>query len=266
MTIENIILIGCGKLGRAMLTRWRESGIAKHIHVVAPNHSEQNAPGINWHRDPATLPVAANTAIVFAVKPALLSELLPAYAKQFGAIPLYLSVAAGKTLSFYRQHLGDSTTVVRTMPNTPGLIGQGVTALCAPTLQPADRATATTLMAVLGHTVWVEDESQMDAVSAISGCGPAYYFLFTDALARAGIEAGLPANLATELALHTATGSTALAAQSDRPLPELWAQVASPGGMTQAALDVLSAPAALPDTLKKAVAAAITRAKELANK
>lgn len=265
MTIDTLILVGCGKLGSALLARWRESGIATSLHVVAPRHTQTNTAAVTWHRDAGTLPAASqNTAIVFAVKPALLPQLLPEYAQRFGTALLYISVAAGKTLAFYHAHLGAGASVVRAMPNTPGLIGQGVTALCAPTLSPSLRQQAGAIMGALGHVLWVENEADMDAVSAISGCGPAYFFLFIDALARAGMAAGLSEQQAQSLAMHTATGSVALAAQSRQPLPELWAQVASPGGMTQAALNVLSAPGAVPDTLKKAVQAAVDRAAELA--
>lgn len=267
MTIHTLILVGCGKLGGAMLTRWCESGVAQHVHVVSPRHAESDADGLTWHRDFTTLPAGSeDTVIVFAVKPALLAELLPHYARRFGATPLYISVAAGKTLAFYTQHLGAKASVVRAMPNTPGTIGHGVTALCAPGLHPAARSTTENVMSALGHLLWIEDESSMNAVSAISGCGPAYVFLFIESLARAGIAAGLPESQARALAMNTATGSVAYASQSSQPLPALWQQVASPGGMTEAALNVLSAPGGMPDLLKKAVEAAITRAAELAKK
>lgn len=261
MGIDSLVLVGHGNMGSAMLARWRDRASASHIHVVSPSHSEQSTPALTWHTGPATLPAAQ--AVVFAVKPAKLAELLPLYRAQLGDSPLYISVAAGKPLSFYAQHLGAAPTV-RAMPNTPSRIGRGVTLLAAATgLSAAHHDTATALMAALGETLWI-DESQMDAAMAISGCGPAYLYLFAHSIEQAGIAVGLSPEQAGALTRHTLSGSLALAASGERSWQALWQEVASPGGATQAALDVLSAPGGLPDRTKSAIAAAVARAAELA--
>jgi pyrroline-5-carboxylate reductase len=268
MTTHSLLLVGCGKMGGVLLERWRATPLFSTIHVISPNHSHADEPGLHWHRDLASLPPSFTpTVITFAVKPAQLASLLPIYAKAFAATaPLYLSVAAGKPLAFYRAHLGEHAHIVRAMPNTPSLIGEGMTALCAAdTLSAAIRKTATDMMQTVGDVLWIENESQMEAVTAISGCGPAYVFLFIDSLINAATQAGLTAHQARQLAMQTIKGSQALAASSPKTLPELCAQVASPGGATEAALKVLTKDDALKTLMQQAVTAAITRSKEMAS-
>lgn len=258
----SLLLIGLGNMGRALLERWQASGIAQFA-VIDPN--VKNA-GVACYADLAALPASFKAdIIVFAVKPQQLAETLPAYRERFGITPLYISIAAGKSLSFFTGHLGAQARVVRTMPNTPAMVGEGMTALCAAaTIQPADKAMAETLMAAVGKTVWIDDESQMDAVTALSGSGPAYVFLFLDALVKAGVAAGLSQSAAHSLAMQTLYGSLALARESDKTLDELRRNVTSPGGTTEAALRVLMQGDALEKLVGDAVAAAAKRSRELA--
>jgi pyrroline-5-carboxylate reductase len=272
MTTHSLLLVGCGKMGGALLSRWKQGAHAHMFHVVAPHHAEANAEGIAWHRDLSSLPADINPdIIVFAVKPQQLDALLPLYRARFdwhggSAAPLYVSIAAGKNTQYYIGHLGEHTHIIRAMPNTPALIGHGMTVLYAPSTVPASaRKAISDLMQAVGKTLWVEDESLMDAVSAISGCGPAYMFLFLESLVKAGVNAGLTEAVAQLLAVQTMSGSIALAEQSAYSLEQLRMQVASPGGMTQAALDVLMKGDHLQRLMDDAVQAAVKRAKALAS-
>lgn len=259
-----LLLVGYGKMGACLLTRWldnRPPGIGECRAVT-----RQALPGAPaFLSDLESLPAGFMPGvIVLSVKPKQLAELLPLYRARFGNAPLYLSVAAGKTLSFYARHLGSDARVVRAMPNTPSLIGKGMTALCtSPSLPDADRQLATHLMEAVGKTVWLE-EAQMDAATALAGCGPAYVFLFAEAMVKAAIGLGLEEATARTLALETLSGGTALAAGSGLSLPQLRQQVASPGGATEAALKVLMQNDALEKLMQEAMRAAAARAADMA--
>jgi pyrroline-5-carboxylate reductase len=265
---SSLLLVGCGKMGGALLERWQHkhaAGITRFdvIELHAPPHA---VPQTRWFKSLDELPAADMPGvIVFAVKPQHLEEVLPLYKARFkGHKPLYLSIAAGKELAFYARHLGKHAHVVRGMPNTPALAGEGMTVLCAASSLPASaRQIASELMDAVGRTAWLEDESLMDAVTAISGCGPAYVFLFLDAMVKAGVSAGLPEALAKALAQQTMLGSGALIAQSTDSLEQLRKNVTSPGGATQAALAVLMHDNILEDLMDYAVKAAVDRSKAL---
>jgi pyrroline-5-carboxylate reductase len=201
---------------------------------------------------------------VLAVKPQVLKSetaLLGALAKS-GA--LVLSIAAGITTERLAAGLGSRTRLVRAMPNTPGAIGQGITVLYgAGALSDADRTLAEALMASLGETLWLQDEGLMDAVTAVSGSGPAYVFLLAEALAEAGRAEGLDAATAERLARATIAGSGALLAAGGRPAADLRKEVTSPGGTTEAALEILMAPDGLSTLMRRAIAAATARGKAL---
>jgi pyrroline-5-carboxylate reductase len=172
---------------------------------------------------------------------------------------------AGQTLRVLRQAL-PGAAMVRAMPNTPAAIGRGITvAVAAPEVGPAQRALAQALLAATGAVEWVEEEALMDAVTAVSGSGPAYIFLLAEALARAGVAAGLPEGLAARLARETVSGSGELLHRSPHDPATLRQNVTSPGGTTAAALDVLMAPDGLQPLLSKAIAAAARRSRELAD-
>jgi pyrroline-5-carboxylate reductase len=263
-----ILLVGCGKMGGALLAGWRERRIAQSYIVIEPGTASPSAlaPEVALLTDPANLaPDAAPQAIVFAVKPQALDVVAPAY-RRFAAAAPFLSIAAGKTLGYFARQLGGQAAVVRAMPNTPAAIGRGIAVACAgPHVDAAQRDLCDRLLASVGEVAWVEDEGLLDAVTAVSGSGPAYVFLLIECLAAAGIEAGLPAPLALQLARATVAGAGELARQSGDSAATLREAVTSPGGTTRAALDVLMAADGLEPLLKKAVAAAARRSRELAD-
>lgn len=258
-----LLLIGCGNMGGALLVRWQETLSQKFspIHVVEAN-AKIDMPHVKKISD---LPQNFSPAvIVLAVKPQQMEELLPQAAERFGTTPTYLSIAAGKTLAFYEKYLGQGAGIVRAMPNTPAMVGKGMTALIGnSSLTKKGREQGTALMSAVGEVLWLEHESQMDAVTAISGSGPAYFFYFMECLTQAGIKQGLSKEDAEMLALATCAGSAELAHQHHIGFEELRRQVTSPGGTTEAALKVLQHDHALKDLVEKAVAAAVLRAQAL---
>jgi pyrroline-5-carboxylate reductase len=261
-----ILLVGCGKMGGALLTGWRERRIAPRFIVVEPADVPA-APDLTHHRSAAALASdLAPAAIVLAVKPQSLDEVLPPYrALAERGIP-FLSIAAGKTLGYFARRLGAEAAVVRSMPNTPAAIGRGIAVACAnPQVSAPARTLCDRLLAAVGEVAWVEDEALLDAVTAVSGSGPAYVFLLIECLAKAGVAAGLPRDLAERLALATVAGSGELARTSAEPPAKLRENVTSPGGTTRAALDVLMAADGLEPLLVRAIAAATRRSRELAD-
>jgi pyrroline-5-carboxylate reductase len=268
MNPSSILLVGCGKMGGSLLTRWQRTHPAdiRRFRIIDPHIARANTEFVSWFKSIDELPAAyVPSVVVFAVKPQELGALLPAFHERFvGRQLLYLSIAAGKTLKFYRANLGDQAHVVRAMPNTPALVGEGMTVLCSSANVPASgKDVATKIMQAVGHTVWIEDESQMDAVTALSGSGPAYVFLFLECLTKAGIASGLSEDTARQLAIATMAGSTSLANQSSDSFETLRKNVTSPGGTTEAALQVLMNDNLLEDLIKDAVLRAHKRSKEL---
>ena len=264
-----VLLIGAGRMGGALIKGWLAAKRFSAIHVVEPIASQAmkalaDAGAVILHErfEAGTLPPLE--AVVLAVKPQVLkgeTALLRALG-QTGA--LVLSIAAGITTGFLAAGLGPQVRLVRAMPNTPGAIGRGITVLYADAgLSPGDRSLAQMLMESLGETLWLADESLMDAVTAVSGSGPAYVFLMAEALAEAGRAEGLDAATAERLARATISGAGALLAADSRAAAELRKEVTSPGGTTEAALNVLMAPEGLTDLMKRAIAAATLRGKQL---
>ena len=196
----------------------------------------------------------------------MMDEVLPAYRRFAGGGTLFLSIAAGKTLGFFARHLGAAAAVVRAMPNTPAAIGRGIAVACASrSVARRSARLAERLLGAVGEVGWVEDEALIDAVTAVSGSGPAYVFLLIECLAKAGVAAGLPEALALRLARATVAGSGELARLSPESAARLRESVTSPGGTTRAALDVLMAPDGLEPLLTRAVLAAARRSRELAD-
>jgi pyrroline-5-carboxylate reductase len=203
--------------------------------------------------------------VVFAIKPQIADQTIPSYARFVSDRPVFLSVIAGKTTDGLRAFLGPSAEVVRAMPNTPASIAKGITALYAqPNVTDLQRKICESLMSAVGDVVWLTDEGQMDAVTAVSGSGPAYVFLFAEALMAAGIEAGLPAHLAAALARKTVAGAGQMLGVLSDPPELLRKNVTSPGGTTAAALEVLTGEGGLQKLMSRAVAAAAARSRELA--
>jgi pyrroline-5-carboxylate reductase len=267
--IGEILLVGCGKMGGAMLEGWLARGIVAHASVVEPGPGAANfarRPDVALHAEAAALARDLKPeVVVFAVKPQMMNEVAPHYRRFAGAATVILSIAAGKTIRYFERQLGTEAAIVRAMPNTPAAVGRGITISCANArVTAAQRGLCDRLLAAVGEIGWVEDEALIDAVTAVSGSGPAYVFLLIECMAEAGIAAGLPAELALRLARATVTGSGELARLSSEPPAVLRQNVTSPGGTTRAALDVLMAPGGLAALMTKAIAAAAARSRELA--
>ena len=267
-----VLMVGAGKMGGALIESWLEKKITQPSDIVLV---EPNVARAKYFRDTYTLytfetPEAINTGlgeaiILFAVKPQVMDEVVPLYKPLSRPGRLILSIAAGTPISYFEHHLGANTAVVRAMPNTPAAIGQGITVLCANThVSSEQRARCEILTGAVGQVEWIEDESLMDAVTAVSGSGPAYVFLLIEALAQAGIGAGLAVDLANRLALTTVVGAGALAEQTEDSPTVLRQNVTSPGGTTAAALEVLMADDGLQQLMTRAVTAAKERGRELA--
>lgn len=265
---SSLLLVGCGKMGAALLERWQSLPSLTHIDVIEPTGEHASGKRITQYKNLESLPTAtAPSVIVFAVKPQMLEEVLPFYRARFAkSSPLYISIAAGKSLTFFAKHLGEHAHVVRVMPNTPAMVGAGMSVLCsANTLPQSARKQAEMLMKSVGKTEWVDTESLMDAVTALSGSGPAYVFLFLDSLTKAGVAAGLDEKLARSLAVETVSGSIALAQAIPENFERLRKNVTSPGGTTEAALKVLMSAGGMEDLVKEAILAAKARSIELKN-
>lgn len=254
-------------MGGALARGWRQRGIeAESIFVAEPDSASaarlKADTGATIVAGPGALQ-AKPDVVVFAVKPQGLAEIAPAYRSLADSV--FLSIAAGRTLKFFAEALGPRAAVVRSMPNTPAAVGRGFTVACPnPNVAAAQRALCQSLLEAVGEVAWVEDESLLDPVTAVSGSGPAYVFLLIEALAEAGTAAGLPAELAERLARATIVGSGELARLAPESAAELRRAVTSPGGTTEAALKILMAPGGLTDLMTRAVAAATARSRALA--
>jgi pyrroline-5-carboxylate reductase len=263
-TTGTIVLAGAGKMGGAMLTGWLAQGLDPARVVVidpapAPEISALAAKGIRLNPNDS----AAADTLVVAVKPQMFRDAGPALKRWVGPSTLVVSIMAGTTIAALQEVCGGA--VVRAMPNTPAAIGRGITvAVPDAHVSTAQRATADALLRATGAVEWVDDEDLMDAVTAVSGSGPAYLFLLAEELARAGVAAGLPEQLATKLARDTVSGAGELLNRSELTSATLRQNVTSPGGTTAAALAVLMGDDGFAPLLTRAVAAATARSKELA--
>ncbi len=267
--MARILLVGCGKMGGAMLSGWLDRGLAAgDVVAVEP------AAAVREDCDERVAAVAALDAVaadfvpdvvVFAVKPQVMAEVVPDYARFAAGGATFLSIAAGKTIAFFEELLGARAAVVRAMPNTPAAVRRGITVACANArVQAPARALCQELLEAVGEVAWTEDEALMDAVTAVSGSGPAYVFLLTECLAKAGVAAGLPPAMAERLARTTVAGAGELMRLSPQSAEDLRRNVTSPGGTTAAALEVLMGDGALERLMAEAVAAATRRGRELA--
>ncbi len=267
----HLILVGGGKMGGAMLAGWLARGLPReNVAVVEPGPAAdelRKRHGVAVHAGPeAIAPGLRPDAVVFAVKPQAMDAAAPPYRRYAGAGTVFLSIAAGKTIGYFRARLGDAAAIVRAMPNTPAAVGRGMSVCCAgPGVPPAGRQRCTALLEAVGEVAWVEDEGLIDAVTAVSGGGPAYVFLLVECLASAGHAAGLPAELALKIARSTVAGSGELLRQSSEPPQVLRQNVTSPGGTTLEALKILMAPDGMAALFERAVAAATRRSRELAS-
>jgi pyrroline-5-carboxylate reductase len=261
-----IVLAGAGKMGGAMLSGWLAQGLdATRVAVIEPYPSDEIkallAKGVQLN--PALSDIGSVAALVVALKPQTFREAGPQLRPFVGSSTLVVSIMAGITIAALTEACGGS--VVRAMPNTPAAIGRGITvAVADQNVSAAQRGTADALLHSIGSVEWTSDETLMDAVTAVSGSGPAYVFLLAEELARAGVEAGLPPELATKLARETVAGSGELLRRSDLDSATLRQNVSSPGGTTVAALEVLMGEGGMQSLLTRAVAAATKRSRELA--
>lgn len=252
-------------MGSAMLAGWLDDGLpATSVTVLDPNPSDWlRGTGVHINVDLPSNPAVA----LVAVKPQMMGDALPAMQALGNGQTLFISVAAGTPIARFEAELGVDTPIVRAMPNTPAAIGQGITAIVGNAKTDADQmTTAQALLSAVGDVVRLDDEGQMDAVTGVSGSGPAYVFHMIETLAVAGVAQGLAPELAMQLAKATVAGAGALAATSDDDPAQLRVNVTSPNGTTQAALEVLmDAESGFPNLVPRAVAAATNRSKELAN-
>jgi pyrroline-5-carboxylate reductase len=262
----SLLLIGAGKMGGALLDGWLRLGFdPRHINIIDPEPDARIVALCQERGLGLGAPASPPEALVLAVKPQMLETAMPSLLRVMTQGTLVLSILAGKTLANLEARLGDGKPIVRAMPNLPASVGRGITgAIANKAVTPAQREKADALLAAVGQVEWLNDESLIDALTAISGSGPAYVFYLTECLAEAGVEAGLPPDLAARLARATLEGAGELLVHSDLDPGTLRRNVTSPGGTTAAALEVLMADDGLLPLLKKAVLAAKRRAGELA--
>jgi pyrroline-5-carboxylate reductase len=260
---RGLVMLGCGKMGSAMLEGWLDRDLPpSSVHVLDPHPSDWlRAQGVALNG-----PMPESPAVVLlAVKPQMMAEALPSVASFGGGATLFVSVAAGTPISAFEAALGRGTRIVRSMPNTPAAIGQGITAIVGNAAAgPEDLATAEALLSAVGEVVRLDDEAQIDAVTGLSGSGPAFVFHMIDALAEAGEAEGLPKDLAMALAKATVAGAGALAVSAEETPEQLRINVTSPNGTTQAGLAVLmDAQGGLTPLIRRTVAASAARSREL---
>ena len=264
---SEIVLIGFGNMGQALVRGWLATGRpASTIQVVDPMLASRTIAadlGVAAHAEAHAVTKRA-AVVVVAVKPNQLAAVLPGCAAAAAPGAVFVSIAAGKTIGQISAGLGADAAVVRAMPNTPAAIGKGITVLVANAAVSADqRAQCSELLAAVGEVAWLDDERHMDAVTAISGSGPAYVFLLVECLESAALDLGLEAMLAKQLALATVSGAAQYAAAAGEAAGELRQRVTSPNGTTQAALDVLMSNPGMRELLIRAARAAAKRSREL---
>ncbi len=260
---DGLVLLGCGKMGSALLAGWLDAGLpAGSVWVIEPNPTEWlRASGVHLNQGVPPAPAVA----LLAVKPQMMGAALPALQALGNGKTLVVSIAAGTSIATFEEVFGAQTPIVRTMPNTPAMVGRGITGICANARAGAQGlALASALMRAVGQVVVLDGEHQIDAVTAVSGSGPAYVFHLIEAMAAAGMAEGLSAEVSMQLARATVCGAAELAFQSSDPVSQLRINVTSPGGTTAAALGVLmDADSGLPPLMQRAVKAAADRGREL---
>jgi len=265
-----VVLVGCGNMGYAMLSGWLKSGrlARQDAIVVEPNADLRKRAadlGVTAVAGPSDLPGdIAPRLIAIAVKPQVIRDILPAYRRFAGGGTTFLSIAAGTRIALFEEMLGTGAPIVRCMPNTPAAIGKGMMVVVSNAqVRSEDAAFVEALLETSGKVAKIGDEDGMDAVTAVSGSGPAYVFHFIECLAAAARKAGLPAETAGLLAMQTVYGAACLAAESGEAPGRLREQVTSPNGTTAAALAVLMGGNRLGDLVAEAVEAARKRSVEL---
>ncbi|MDX2223285.1 MAG: pyrroline-5-carboxylate reductase [Rhodospirillaceae bacterium] len=267
-----ILLVGCGKMGGALLEGWFKRGLNPVDVIIVEPAGRASIRACDKHRALTVLPRVDDVprdfipdVVIFAVKPFVIADVVGGTRRFAGARPLYLTVIAGKPIAFYKAHLGDDAAIVRAMPNTPAAVGKAISVMVASAeVDATQRRVCDVLMSAVGEVTWIQDEALMDAVTAVSGSGPAYVFQLAEDLAAAGVAAGLPADLAERLARLTVAGAGAMLGQLPDSAAKLRENVTTPGGTTAAALEVLRAENGLKPLMSAAVAAAAKRSRDLA--
>jgi len=265
-----LVLVGCGKMGGALLRGWLARGVDPKLVTVVDikptGIDDIAAKGVQVLTKGSDLPAGLKPAmLLLAVKPQFMDDALPDYRRFVGPDATFLSIAAGKTLAYFKDRLGAGAEIVRSMPNTPAAVGRGITVIYRDPKVRQDRLDLCgELLKACGKVEWVDAEDLLNAVTAVSGGGPAYVFLLIECLAEAARAAGLPADLAMRLARETVSGSGELARLSDESAAQLRQNVTSPKGTTLEALNVLMAPDGLQPLMTRAIAAATARSRELA--
>ena len=263
---KGLVLLGCGKMGSALLEGWLADGLpASSVWVLDPYPNDWvkslTSQGLTLNSDLPKEPAIC----VIAVKPQMMQDALPSLRDMRGSGTVFLSIAAGTSIAAFEEAFGQGAKIVRSMPNTPAAIGKGITALVGNDHATAeDMDLADSLLAAVGQTVRLKSEADIDAVTAVSGSGPAYVFYMIDCLAKAGIAQGLDAETAMQLAKATVAGAGAYADAADLTPEELRINVTSPGGTTAAALEhLMNENNGLEPLINRAVAAAADRGREL---
>lgn len=269
-----IALIGCGKMGGALLQGWLSADLTEKIYVLDPAGPPEKFKScrpdtIEWHESTDSFLGSAIDAEIFvmAVKPQIMKDVCEQIKEKVLPQTLVLSIAAGQTIALFEKYFGSAQPVIRVMPNTPAAIGKGVSVAVANMNVNGDQKNnATRLMETVGIVKWLEQESLMDAVTAVSGSGPAYVFYLIEAMAEAGKQCGLDKDMAMALARQTVIGSAALAEKEEStPASRLRENVTSPGGTTAAALDILMRDDRFTNLITEAITAATEKGKELAS-
>lgn len=268
-----IILLGCGKMGTAMLRGWLSRGLnPDSIHIIDPfldpiEDSFEKFDKKNLHVSTKSLPKKISPAfLIVAVKPQMMDEALKPFTELNLSNSVILSIAAGKTINYFEDIFGKEKSIIRAMPNTPASISKGITVCCSnPNATKEQKTLCTILLEAIGLVEWVDSETLIDAVTALSGSGPAYIFHMTEAMEAAGEAIGLPKELSQKLARQTVIGAGALLEKSKQTPTKLREEVTSPNGTTAAALDVLMSNQGLATLMRRAMQEAKNRSKELAN-
>ena len=265
-----LVLVGCGKMGGALLRGWLARGVpGKDVFVIDPaprDLEDVQARGVTVLTAFAKLPSGLRPGLILlAIKPQFMDEALPDYRRFADQGAVFLSIAAGKTVAYLKEKLGPKAVVIRSMPNTPAAVGRGMSVLLRdPKVPVATQELCGQLLSAVGEVGWIDQEDQINAVTAVSGGGPAYVFLLIECLAEAARQMGLPEELCMKLARQTVTGSGELAHQSSESATKLREAVMSPKGTTLEAIKVLMAPDGLQPLMNKAIAAATNRGREIA--
>lgn len=264
---KKLLLVGCGKMGTALLRGWLDAGLSPKQFLVQEPNADEALKSLGVTLNPTMGADIAPDIMLLAVKPQIIGDVLPSLADAVSDKTMIISLMAGISIAEMARLLGNNaadSAFVRTMPNTPAAIGEGMTALFADAnTNDTQRAAAEALLSAVGKTVWLSEEKQIDAVTAISGSGPAYVFHLVEALQAAATNLALPSDMATDLAMQTVIGAAAMLRDENADPQQLRVNVTSPGGTTAAALDVLMSENGLGDLMRRATQAAAHRAAEL---